>query len=80
VAVTDLSVVPFLFMQTITDDLFGHGLRTYIKAGFAGDLPDGLIDALLERSAELRSPATTPRTPCRRRATWRRLGPTPACG
>jgi FAD/FMN-containing dehydrogenase len=54
--VSDLSVVPFLFMQTITDDLFGHGLRTYIKAGFAGDLPDGLIDALLERAAELRSP------------------------
>ena len=44
-AVSDLSVVPFLFMQTITDDLFAHGLRTYIKAGFADDLPDGLIDA-----------------------------------
>ena len=55
-AVSDLSVVPFLFMQTITDDLFGHGLRTYIKAGFAGDLPDGLIDALLERAVELQSP------------------------
>jgi FAD/FMN-containing dehydrogenase/SAM-dependent methyltransferase len=55
-AVSDLSVVPFLFMQTITDDLFGHGLRTYIKAGFAGDLPDGLIDTLIGRAAELRSP------------------------
>ncbi len=53
---SDLSVVPFLFMQTITDDLFAHGLRTYIKAGFADDLPDGLIDALLERAASLQSP------------------------
>ena len=26
-AVSDLSVVPFLFIQTITDDLFAHGLR-----------------------------------------------------
>ena len=55
-AASDLSIVPFLFMQTITDDLFAHGLRTYIKAGFAGDLPDGLIDVLLERAASVRSP------------------------
>jgi FAD/FMN-containing dehydrogenase len=55
-AASDMSVVPFLFMQTITDDLFGHGLRTYIKAGFADDLHDGLIDALLDRAALLRSP------------------------
>ena len=26
-AASDLAVVPFLFMQTITDDLFAHGLR-----------------------------------------------------
>jgi FAD/FMN-containing dehydrogenase/SAM-dependent methyltransferase len=55
-AASDLSVVPFLFMQTITDDLFAHGLRTYIKAGFADDLSDGLIDALLDRAAALTSP------------------------
>jgi len=55
-AASDLSVVPFLVMQTITDDLFAHGLRTYIKAGFAADLTDGLIDALLDRAALLRSP------------------------
>ena len=55
-AASDLAVVPFLFMQTITDDLFAHGLRTYIKAGFADDLPDGLIDVLLERAASIRSP------------------------
>ena len=55
-AASDLSVVPFLFMQTITDDLFAHGLRTYIKAGFADDLPDGMIDVLLERAALIQSP------------------------
>jgi FAD/FMN-containing dehydrogenase len=55
-AASDLSVVPFGFMQTVTDDLFAHGLRTYIKAGFAADLPDGLIDVLLDRAARLRSP------------------------
>jgi len=55
-AASDLSVVPFLFMQTVTDDLFAHGLRTYIKAGFADDLPDGLVDALLERAALIQSP------------------------
>ena len=55
-AVSDLSVVPFLVMQTITDDLFAHGLRTYIKAGFAADLPEGLIEVLLERAASIQSP------------------------
>jgi FAD/FMN-containing dehydrogenase len=55
-AASDLSVVPFSFMQTVTDDLFAAGLRTYIKAGFADDLPAGLIDVLLERAALLRSP------------------------
>jgi FAD/FMN-containing dehydrogenase len=55
-AAGDLAVVPFLTIQTITDELFAHGLRTYIKAGFADDLPDGLIDVLLERAAAIGSP------------------------
>jgi FAD/FMN-containing dehydrogenase len=55
-AASEESVVPFLFMQTVTDDLFAHGLRTYIKAGFAADLPDALIDVLLDRAALLESP------------------------
>ncbi len=55
-AAHDLAVVPFLTIQTITDELFAHGLRTYIKAGFADDLPDGLIDALLDRGATIGSP------------------------
>ena len=55
-AASEESVVPFLFMQTVTDDLFAHGLRTYIKAGFAAGLPDALIDVLLDRAALLESP------------------------
>src|SRR4051812_5828601 len=57
-AAGDLSVVPFLTMQTITDEVFAHGLRTYIKAGFASELSDGLIDALIERGAAIGSPIT----------------------
>jgi FAD/FMN-containing dehydrogenase len=55
-AAGELAVVPFLTIQTITDDLFAHGLRTYIKAGFAHDLSDGLTDALLEQAAKIVSP------------------------
>lgn len=55
-AASELSVVPFLFMQTISDELFAHGLRTYIKAGFAADLDDGLVDALLARAETITSP------------------------
>ncbi len=54
----DLSAVPFLTMQTITDHVFAHGLRTYIKAGFADELSDSLIDALIERGAAIGSPIT----------------------
>jgi FAD/FMN-containing dehydrogenase len=55
-AAGDLAVVPFLTIQTITDEIFAHGLRTYIKAGFVDDLPDALIDALLERAESIASP------------------------
>jgi FAD/FMN-containing dehydrogenase len=57
-AAGDLAVVPFLTMQTITDEVFAHGLRTYIKAGFAGDLSDELIDALIDRAGSIGSPIT----------------------
>jgi FAD/FMN-containing dehydrogenase len=55
-AAGDLAVVPFLTIQTITDDIFDHGLRTYIKAGFVDDLPGELVDALLERAEVIESP------------------------
>jgi FAD/FMN-containing dehydrogenase len=53
---TALEAIPFLTMQTITDELFAHGLRTYIKAGFVDDLGDALVDALLERAPHIASP------------------------
>jgi FAD/FMN-containing dehydrogenase len=53
---SDLSVIPFLTIQTLTDELFAPGKRTYIKAGFVDDLSDGLIEALLERAALVGSP------------------------
>src|SRR6478609_3820723 len=55
-AASDLAVVPFLKIQTITDEIFAHGLRTYIKAGFVDDLADDLVDALLERAELIESP------------------------
>jgi FAD/FMN-containing dehydrogenase len=55
-AACELASVPFLTIQTITDELFAHGLRTYIKAGFVRDLPDELVDALLERAELIESP------------------------
>ena len=55
-AAGDLAVVPFLTIQTITDAIFAHGFRTYIKAGFVDDLPEALVDALLERAELIESP------------------------
>jgi FAD/FMN-containing dehydrogenase len=55
-AASDLAIVPFLTIQTITDEIFAHGFRTYIKAGFVDDLPDALVDALLERAESIESP------------------------
>jgi hypothetical protein len=53
---TVLELVPFLTIQTMTDEIFSHGKRTYIKAGFARDLTDGLLDALLEQASQVGSP------------------------
>jgi FAD/FMN-containing dehydrogenase len=51
-----LESVPFLEIQTMTDEIFAHGKRTYIKAGFAAQLSDELIDALQEHGAAVSSP------------------------
>jgi hypothetical protein len=51
-----LEVVPFLEIQTLTDEIFAPGKRTYIKAGFVHDLTDGLIDALCAHGARVGSP------------------------
>jgi FAD/FMN-containing dehydrogenase len=51
-----LETVPFLVIQTLTDEIFAAGKRTYIKAGFAEALGDGLIEALCRCGAEVGSP------------------------
>jgi hypothetical protein len=40
----------------MTDEIFTHGKRTYIKAGFARELSDGLIGALRGHAEEVSSP------------------------
>jgi FAD/FMN-containing dehydrogenase len=40
----------------MADDVFHHGLHSYIKATFADELTDGLVDALLDRARSLGSP------------------------
>jgi FAD/FMN-containing dehydrogenase len=50
-----LETVPFLTIQTLTDEIFAAGKRTYIKAGFARELTDALIETLCEHGAEVGS-------------------------
>ena len=54
--VSSLDVVPFLEIQTITDEIFAAGKRTYIKAGFSRDLGDGLIEELCQHGGDIGSP------------------------
>jgi hypothetical protein len=50
-----LETVPFLRIQTLTDEIFAAGKRTYIKAGFAHELTDALIETLCRCGAEVGS-------------------------
>jgi FAD/FMN-containing dehydrogenase len=50
-----LEPIAFAAMQTITDELFAHGKRTYIKAGFARSLSDELIGALVAHGSRVSS-------------------------
>jgi FAD/FMN-containing dehydrogenase len=54
-AAGDLAVVPFLEIQTAGDEVFGHGKLSYIKATFADDLTDELLEALLPLGTEIGS-------------------------
>jgi FAD/FMN-containing dehydrogenase len=56
--VWSLDVVPYVHMQSMTDEIFAHGQRTYIKAGCVGHLTDGVIDALIESGSRVSSPAS----------------------
>jgi hypothetical protein len=54
-AAGELAVVPFLEIQTAGDEIFGHGKLSYIKATFADELTDDLLDALLPFGEEIGS-------------------------
>ena len=54
-SVSSLGVVPFLEIQTLTDEIFAAGKRTYIKAGFAHALTPALIEAVCGQGAQVGS-------------------------
>ena len=47
--------MPFLTIQTLTDEIFAAGKRTYIKAGFARELSESLIETLWHCGAQVGS-------------------------
>ncbi len=48
--------VPYLTMQTLTDELLAPGtLRAYVRAGFSGRLTPDLVELLCERAARVGS-------------------------
>jgi FAD/FMN-containing dehydrogenase len=57
-AVWSLDVVPYVRIQSMTDNIFAHGQRSYIKAGCVHDLADGVIDALIAHGSRAGSPAS----------------------
>jgi FAD/FMN-containing dehydrogenase len=54
--VAELGRVPYLTLQTMGDEVFRHGLHSYIKATFADELSADLVGALVERGRTLGSP------------------------
>ena len=54
----DIAPVPYLSIQTAGDEIFRHGLLTYVKAGFARELSPRLVDVLVERARSLGSDIT----------------------
>ena len=51
-----LATVPYLEIQSITDELLAPGtLHAYLKAGFAAELTDEMIDTLIDRGSEVES-------------------------
>jgi FAD/FMN-containing dehydrogenase/SAM-dependent methyltransferase len=55
--VGELAEVPYLAIQQITDELLAPGtLHAYVKAGFAGELTEEFMDALIDRGSRVGSP------------------------
>jgi FAD/FMN-containing dehydrogenase len=54
--VDDFEPIPYVEYQRVSDDLFPEGRRYYWKSNYFDDLPDGLIDTLLDHVAEFPTP------------------------
>ncbi len=53
--VSSIEQVPFLMIQTAGDDLFGHGKRSYVKAGYLDELSPQAIETLIEVASDVTS-------------------------
>lgn len=56
--VWSIDVVPYVRIQSMTDDIFTHGQRTYIKAGCVRDLTDDVVNTLIEHGSRTGSDAS----------------------
>jgi FAD/FMN-containing dehydrogenase len=53
----ELTELPYLAIQTVTDELLAPGtLRAYVKAGFAAELTDEMIQVLITQGGKVGSP------------------------
>jgi FAD/FMN-containing dehydrogenase len=53
----ELADVPYLAIQQVTDELLAPGtLHAYVKAGFAGELTDPFVEALIDCGSRVGSP------------------------
>jgi FAD/FMN-containing dehydrogenase len=53
--VSSIEQVPFLMIQTAGDELFGHGKRSYVKAGYLDALSPWAIETLIEVASDVGS-------------------------
>jgi FAD/FMN-containing dehydrogenase len=51
-----VSPMPYVQRQTLIDDLGVHGIHRYWKSGFMPELPDDLIDLMVDRAESMTSP------------------------
>jgi FAD/FMN-containing dehydrogenase len=57
-AVVDVGPMPYPVMNTLLDAAYPQGALNYWLSAFTAGLPDGLIDAIVERFASVPSPMT----------------------
>jgi FAD/FMN-containing dehydrogenase len=53
VSATTGGLMPYVVLQSLFDEVFAHGRRHYAKAGFLTELPDTLLDDVIEAMHKL---------------------------